>query len=379
MEPRASWVVVGLDNGGTSNNATVLDAGGRFLVDSLVETPSAVRDGPEDAVDALAAALDHILEVTGTPRTAVRAVGLDTPGPATATGVISSTGGVNFGHSDWRGFDVRAALEKRLGLPVVYNNDGNAAALYAHHRYFGAGGRPPLVGLRDRRHRARRRRGRGRPGGQRRGRHGRRARARAHPDGRAARAEASRCPCCNCGFVGDAESVASLTGIENNLLPYWLDPLPRPRAGRRRPIGKAAKLVRGYAENGDPLALKIFEQQAMALGRPVHHRGELHRPGRLLRRRRRGRDGAALPRLVPRQGARSTRRCARSSEQVATLRAGARPRHGGRPRRGHRRARERPRDPRGVDRLTRDQDAAQRPTSGRVVRVGVLRRSGRGW
>ena len=26
----------------------------------------------------------------------------------------------------------------RLGLPVVYNNDGNAAALYAHHRHFGA-------------------------------------------------------------------------------------------------------------------------------------------------------------------------------------------------------------------------------------------------
>jgi glucokinase len=23
-------------------------------------------------------------------------------------------------------------------------------------------------------------------------------------------------------FLGDAESVASLTGIENNLLPYWL-------------------------------------------------------------------------------------------------------------------------------------------------------------
>src|SRR5919197_236009 len=27
-------------------------------------------------------------------------------------------------------------------------------------------------------------------------------------------------PDCNCGFVGDAESIASLTGIERNLLPY---------------------------------------------------------------------------------------------------------------------------------------------------------------
>ena len=33
------------------------------------------------------------------------------------------------------------------------------------------------------------------------------------------------------------------------------------------PIDKAAKLVRGYAERGDEMALQIFRQQAMALGR----------------------------------------------------------------------------------------------------------------
>src|ERR671919_1868753 len=42
----SSWVAVGLDNGGTSNNATVVDAAGRFLVDRLLETPSRVRRGP---------------------------------------------------------------------------------------------------------------------------------------------------------------------------------------------------------------------------------------------------------------------------------------------------------------------------------------------
>ena len=35
------------------------------------------------------------------------------------------------------GFDFRAALENRLQIPVVYNNDGNAAALYAHVVHFG--------------------------------------------------------------------------------------------------------------------------------------------------------------------------------------------------------------------------------------------------
>jgi predicted NBD/HSP70 family sugar kinase len=73
-------------------------------------------------------------------------------------------------------------------------------------------------------------------------------------------------PACNCGQSGDAESVASLTGIQNNLLPYWLTryeghPLVEV------PIGVAAKQVRKYGEDGDEMALAIFRQQAMALGR----------------------------------------------------------------------------------------------------------------
>ena len=36
MSTTDEQVVVGLDNGGTSNNATVLDAAGRFLVDRMV-------------------------------------------------------------------------------------------------------------------------------------------------------------------------------------------------------------------------------------------------------------------------------------------------------------------------------------------------------
>ena len=31
------WVVVGLDNGGTTNNGTILDSAGRFLLDRLAE------------------------------------------------------------------------------------------------------------------------------------------------------------------------------------------------------------------------------------------------------------------------------------------------------------------------------------------------------
>jgi len=74
-------------------------------------------------------------------------------------------------------------------------------------------------------------------------------------------------PECNCGFVADAESVASLTGIERNLLPYWLTRFPNHELAKIGSIGEAAKLARGYGDSEDPLALEVFGQQAMALGR----------------------------------------------------------------------------------------------------------------
>ncbi len=138
MVTSGDWVVVGLDNGGTSNNATVLDSSGHFLVAGLAETPSEVRRGTEAAVQALSAALAGIVAQTGVPRSAVRAVGLDSPGPASADGVFTIKGPPNFGPAEWRGFDFRGAVEAHLGIPVIYANDGNAAALYAHFQHYGA-------------------------------------------------------------------------------------------------------------------------------------------------------------------------------------------------------------------------------------------------
>ena len=58
MRRQDSWVVVGLDNGGNKNNATVLDPSKGFLVERLVETPSRVQEGPEVAIAALLDAFD---------------------------------------------------------------------------------------------------------------------------------------------------------------------------------------------------------------------------------------------------------------------------------------------------------------------------------
>lgn len=256
--------VVGIDTGGTTHNATVLDAAGTFLVDRLVETPSRVREGPDVAVAAMADALAGVLALTGVPRAGVRAVGLGTPGPASARGVLSSRGSTNFAHEGWRGFDVRGALEQRLGLPVVYSNDARAAALYAHRQHFGAAAsRTSSVSVVV---------GTGLGGG-------------VVVDGAVVAGAVGMAgevghvpvrldgvlepdqpvPVCSCGRRGDAESVASLSGIAR-LLPYWLGREPgHVLAGL--PVARAAQQVRGLAEQGDPLALRILGQQADVLGR----------------------------------------------------------------------------------------------------------------
>ncbi|MEW9553686.1 ROK family protein [Nonomuraea sp. NPDC050783] len=260
-----SWYVVGLDNGGSANNATVLDSSGRFLVQGMMESPSRVREGPKAALRALADAMEQVLAATGVPRPAVAGVGLDTPGPASANGVISSRGSTNFLHPEWAGFDIRTALEDLLGLPVVYSNDANAAALYAHHVYFGpeeAGRRSSVSAIV----------GTGLGGGV--VESGQIVRGAAGMAGELGHIplpssglleDGQALPACNCGNVCDVESVASLTGIEKNLLPHWLARHPdHPLAAEPLPV--AARLLRGYAERADPLALGVFEQQARALG-----------------------------------------------------------------------------------------------------------------
>ena len=72
-------------------------------------------------------------------------------------------------------------------------------------------------------------------------------------------------PRCNCGRIGDLESLCSLTAIRQSLLPYFLARNPgHPLAGEE--IGAAAKQVRGLAEQGDALCREIFRVQAHALG-----------------------------------------------------------------------------------------------------------------
>jgi predicted NBD/HSP70 family sugar kinase len=203
------------------------------------------------------------IEKAGVRPDEVVAIGLDTPGPASSTGVLSARGSTNFVHADWAGFDIRTNLETSLGLPVSYLNDGNAGALWGHFTIFGAESRQTSISAVI---------GTGLGGG-------------VIVDGKVVKGrmgfggelghvlipyqsiagiEGIR-PDCNCGRTGDLESLCSLTAITRTLLPYFLSRYPGHELSRME-ISKAAKLVRGMAERGDPLCRDVFRVQAHALG-----------------------------------------------------------------------------------------------------------------
>ncbi|MBZ5624009.1 MAG: ROK family protein [Acidobacteriia bacterium] len=257
-------VVAGVDLGGNAINYTVVNGEEQFLIEGLCEHPALSREGPEVCLRQIENGLKIAVEKAGVLLSDVVAVGLDTPGPASAEGVLSARGSTNFVHPDWAGFDIPGNLAKRLGKPVNYLNDGNAGALWGHFNIFGANSRDTSISAVI---------GTGLGGG-------------VIVDGNVVKGRmgfggelghvlipyqaiggiGGLKPDCNCGRTGDLESLCSLTAIEKTLLPFFLPRYPAHELAKLGDLHKAAKLVRGLAESGDPMCQEIFRVQAHALG-----------------------------------------------------------------------------------------------------------------
>ena len=256
-------VVAGVDLGGTSINYTLVNQQEKFLIEGLCEHPALAKQGPEICLRQIADGLQIAAERVGVLPSDIVAVGLDTPGPASAAGQFSARGSTNFVHPQWCGFDIRDGLAQKLGKPVSYLNDGNAAALWGHFAIFGANGRETSVSTII---------GTGNGGG-------------IILDGSVVKGKngfggelghvllpyqsiagtSGMQPACNCGRMGDLESLCSLTAIENNLLPYLLPRYPGHQLEKMN-RHQAAKLVRGLADKGDALCKEVFRVEAHALG-----------------------------------------------------------------------------------------------------------------
>jgi predicted NBD/HSP70 family sugar kinase len=177
--------------------------------------------------------------------------------------VLSARGSTNFVHPKWASFDIRQGLAQKLGKPVTYLNDGNAAALWGHYTIFGSNSHETSISIVI---------GTGNGGGiildghDLKGKNGFGGEL-GHvliPYPSIAGTPGIK-PLCNCGRTGDLESLCSLGAIERNILPYFLPRYPGHELGKQDPH-QAAKLVRGLADKGDALCKDIFRVQAHALG-----------------------------------------------------------------------------------------------------------------
>ena len=257
-------VVGGIDLGGTAVNYTLMDEHGNFLIETLCEHPSRSKEGPATCMQQIADGLQLALKQAEIAAPDVAMAGLDTPGPASAAGVLSTRGATNFVHKDWAGFDLPGNLAKKLGIPVTYLNDGNAAALWGHVSLFGASSHKTSISAII---------GTGLGGGVivndaivqgRNGFGGELGHVVIPFQSIPEIAELK--PLCNCGRLGDVESLCSLTAIEMTLLPHFLSRNPDHELARVGNPHLAAKLVRGLAEKGDALCKDIFRVQAHVLG-----------------------------------------------------------------------------------------------------------------
>lgn len=256
-------VVAGVDLGGTAINYTFLNEEEKFLVDGLCEHPARSKEGPEICLNQIAGGLDIAAARAGIELSDIAVIGLDTPGPASSTGVLSAEGSTNFVHAGWAGFDIRGGLANMLQRPVTYLNDGNAAALWGHFNIFGsslsATSISAIVGT-------------GLGGG-------------VIVDGNVVKGRSGfggelghvllpyqsvrgiedLNPRCNCGRTGDLESLCSLTAIGQSLLPWFLKKYPEHEL-HGMDVLQAARRVRGFAERGDLMCREIFRVQAHAMG-----------------------------------------------------------------------------------------------------------------
>jgi glucokinase len=279
-EAAAVRYIVGVDVGGTTTKLAVGNDSCEVL-HVADQFPTCSDRGPEEVTRTIVERAVATIATLGGSIDDVAAVGLATPGPATMDGVLLKS--PNLDPQQWDRFPIRAALERafqacRPGLHVRYLGDGQAAALgeFAIRSRSMKGKHAPALPLPDDALSSLFMAivGTGLGGG-------------AVQQGKVVRGREGRA-----GHVGHitlpphafrhehdrqllvgnsfctAESAISLTALTHQLefrlsLDRWQNHSLRGADGSPR---DKAKRLRGLADNGDPLALELFDDQARALG-----------------------------------------------------------------------------------------------------------------
>jgi glucokinase len=258
-------VYVGTDGGATMSKVAGVWDDGMTVSTRLLQRPTNARLGPYAVVQSWVEAITEYLEQNGLGWDQVQGVGLAIPGPFQRYGVLERSANLP---ADFEGFDVHTAYSNALAeeaeraMPLVVGNDGNIGGVAEAQRVRGSGDGTvvllaPGSGLGcayiDRK---------GLP-----------------LDGDTlAGMEAGHMPAplhelgarpypCGCGRTwGCVEVYTTLSGLPH-LLADKLAQHPdhmlaqSPQAPRERALA-----LRGLAQQGDPLAVELFDFQARALG-----------------------------------------------------------------------------------------------------------------
>ncbi len=114
---------VGLDVGGTSMKAGVVDDTGRPL--SGIALPTEAHRGQEFGLNRMCETIRAAVQQAGLPLEQISAIGVATPG------LMDIPGGVILDPMNlkpWRNVPVRRHVQETFGLPTAFQNDANAAA-----------------------------------------------------------------------------------------------------------------------------------------------------------------------------------------------------------------------------------------------------------
>src|SRR5262245_34721639 len=123
---------VGLDVGGTTMKAGVVDDGGNPL--SKASLPTEAHLGQEYGLNQMCATIRMAIEQAGVMAEQISAIGVATPGTMDIpAGIILDPPNLR----PWQNVPVRQYIQEKFRLPTAFQNDANAAA-YGEY-WLGAG------------------------------------------------------------------------------------------------------------------------------------------------------------------------------------------------------------------------------------------------
>lgn len=258
-------IYIGTDGGATTSKVGGVWDDGRAISTELLQRPTNSSRGPEEVVRSWVEAVDAYLNHHALSWDQVQGVGLAIPGPFLRYGVLGRSANLP---ATFEGFDLQTdyggALAERAGrpLPLTIGNDGNLGGVAEAHQVRGPGEGTVLLlapgsGLgcafigRD-----------GLPleGDTLTGMEGGHMPAALHQLG-------VRPYPCGCGRDwGCIEVYTTISGLPHLLEEKLAERPDHPLAQSDRSPKERALALRGLAQDGDELAIEIFDFQARALG-----------------------------------------------------------------------------------------------------------------